>query len=196
MSDFRYSDNLVLQAALEATYGIEQTTFAASDCILLTEEPTFETVWINEDRDLVNPYFGVSEQLPATSYVKMKFKTEIVGSGVAGTPPPIGKLLIGCGMVETIFAGNRVEYTPGAPQISAGLSFRFNNDGVRYGTKGGRGKVKLDLTAYKRPIADFEFWSFDKKETAIAMPTVDYTAFKLPEAVSYTHLTLPTNREV
>jgi hypothetical protein len=183
MSDFRYNKNLALMAVLEATYGVENTTFGAGDAVLLTEEPEYKFEWFNVDRDLQLPFYGVSEQLPATGLVKSKFKTEIVASGTAGTPPPIGKLLIACGFTETIFAANRVEYTLRSQDI-AGLTQRFLNDGVRYISKGGRGRVKLDLSAYKAPKAEFEFWSLARVESIQAMPSVDYTAFKLPEVVT------------
>lgn len=183
MSDFRYTKNLALMVALEAAYGTEQTTFAASDAVLLAGEPDIQFEWVNIDRNLSLPYFGVSEQLPATGLVKMKFKTEIVASGTAGTPPAIGKLLNACGFAETIFALNRVEYTLLSQNISS-VTCRFFNDGVRYVSKGGRGKVKLDLSAYKIPTAEFEFWSMARIETVTNLPAVDYTSFKLPEVVT------------
>lgn len=183
MGDLRYTKNLALMAALESAYGTEQATFAAMDAILLTEEPDITIDWVQVDRNLALPFFGASEQLPATGLVKMKFKVELVASGTAGTAPAIGKLLRGCSFQETVFAGNRVEYTL-LSQAQDGITFRFFNDGVRYVSRGGRGRVKLDLTAYKIPTAEFEFWSFGRVETVQANPSFDYTAFKLPEVVT------------
>ena len=183
MGDLRYTKNLALMAGLEASYGTEQTTFTATDAVLLTEKPDINIEWLNVDRKLALPFFGASEQLPATGLVKMKFKVEIVASGTVGTPPAIGKLLRGCSFQETISAGNRVEYNLRS-QAQEGLTFRFFNDGVRYVSKGGRGRVKLDLSAYKIPTAEFEFWSIGRVETVAANPTLDYTAFKLPEVVT------------
>lgn len=183
MSDFRYNLNMALMGALESAYGTEQTTFASTDVILLTKEPEVEFEWINAPRELALPYYGASEEVPATAKVKMKFTTELVPSGTAGTPPAIGKWLIACGMQETIFAGNRVEYVP-ISQNQSGLTKRFFNDGVRYISKGARGRVKLNLGVTKIPTADFEMWSFARQEAAVATPAVDYAAFKLPEAVT------------
>ena len=165
--------NLALKVGLEATYGTEQTVDTSTDAILLTKEPDIAFEWVNLPRDQVNPFYGASEEVPATGIVKMKFTTEIVASGTAGVAPAIGKLLIGCGMQETIFAGSRVEYTP-ISQNQSGLTFRFFNDGVRYVSKGGRGRVKLNLTATTIPTADFEFWSFARTETVAATASVDF----------------------
>lgn len=183
MTDLRYSKNLVLQGVIEASYGVPATTFVATDAILLTEEPKHEMTWLNVDRDLITPYFGVSEQLQATALVKTTFKTELVASGVAGTPPAIGRWLIACGMQETIFAANRVEYDP-MSQGTGSITQRFNNDGVRYVSQGGRGKFKLDLSVMNRPTAEFEIWSLARVESVQTMPAVDYTAFKLPQVVT------------
>ena len=175
--------NLALKVGLEATYGTEQTVDTSTDAILPTKEPDIAFEWVNLPRDQVNPFYGASEEVPATGIVKMKFTTEIVASGTAGVAPAIGKLLIGCGMQETIFAGSRVEYTP-ISQNQSGLTFRFFNDGVRYVSKGGRGRVKLNLTAATIPTADFEFWSFARTETVAATASVDFNNFKMPEAVT------------
>lgn len=183
MGDLRYNKNLALMAGVEATYGTEQATFVATDAVLLTEEPDVNIEWINVPRKLALPFFGASEELPATALVKMKFKVELVASGVAGTPPAVGKMLRGCGFQETVFAANRVEYTL-LSQAQEGLTFRFYNDGVRYVSKAGRGRVKLDLTAYQIPTGEFEFWSLGRVETVAANPTFDYTAFKLPEVIT------------
>lgn len=183
MSDLRYTKNLALLGALESAYGVEQTTFTAANAVLLTEQPKHEMQWLNVDRDLVTPYFGVSEQLQATALVKTTFKTELVASGIAGTPPAIGPWLIACGMQETITAGDRVVYSP-LSQNTGSITQRFNNDGVRYISKGGRGKFKLDLSVMNRPTIEFELWSIARVESVQAMPAVDYGAFKIPEVVT------------
>lgn len=182
MGNFRYDRNLALLVNLESIYGVEHTVWGATNAILLTEQPTFEFDWMNIDRDLILPYYGASEQIPATAKVVSKFKTELVASGTAGTPPAIGPLLIACGMEEIITAGARVEYKPRS-QGQAGITQRFFNDGVRYISKGGRGKVKLDMSVAKIPTAEFEFWSFGRSEVVDSIPNLDYGGFKLPEAV-------------
>lgn len=179
----RYTRLTGLLAKVEAVYGTAETVFVATDGILCVEPPQFDIQTDNVERKLALPWLGNSEELPTTSRSKLNFKTELVGSGAAGTAPAWGKLLLGCGFSETISAGNRVEYAPintGFP----GLTQRFFRDGTRYVARGSRGKAKLDLSAYAVPIGDFEYWGFDTQRLASSVPAIDLTAFQNPEVVT------------
>ncbi|WP_054006442.1 phage tail tube protein [Cypionkella psychrotolerans] len=179
----RYTRRSAILARPEAVYGTAEVAFVATDGILLAAPPSFVIEPDNVPRNLVTPWMGNSEELPATRRAKLNFKVELVGSGVAGTPPAWGKLLRGCGFAETIVAANRVEYA----FINSGfegLTFRFFRDGVRYLTRGARGTVKLDLSAYAIPTADFEFWGFDVQALSSALPAIDLTAFQTPQVVT------------
>lgn len=183
MTGLRFSANMALLARVEAVSGTAETTYTGTDVVLLTEEPeiTFEPV--NIDRNLVRPYWGASEQIQGTHLAKLKFKTELAPSGSPGVAPAVGKLLRGCAFAETIVATTRVEYAP-ISQVTESLSFRFFNDGVRYVTRGARGRAKLNLDAYKTPTAEFEFWGIGKTVAAAALPTVSYAGTIVPLAVT------------
>jgi hypothetical protein len=53
-------------------------------------------------RDFMKSTFGNDEDYISAAYAKLSFETDIVGSGTAGTPPPVGNLLRACSMSETI----------------------------------------------------------------------------------------------
>ncbi|ETD85747.1 phage tail tube protein [Rhodobacter capsulatus] len=182
MSD-RLTRRAAVMAKVEAVYGTAETTFAATDAVLLVNPPSFAIEPDNVPRNLALPWLGNSEELPATRRARLKFDVELVGSGTPGTPPAWGKFLRGCGFAETIVAGNRVEYTPVNTGFE-GLTFRFFRDGVRYVARGGRGTVKLNLAAYAVPTASFEFQAFDTLAVPAGVPAIDLSAFIAPEVVT------------
>lgn len=179
----RYTRRSAVLVKPEVVYGTAETVFAATDAILLAAPPQFVIEPDNVARNLALPWMGNSEELPATRRAKLNFKVEMVGSGTAGTSPAWGKLLRGCGFAETIVAANRVEYAL-VNSAFEGLSFRFYRDGVRYLARGGRGTVKLDLSAYSVPTMDFEFWAFDVQAISSAVPAIDLSNFQTPQVVT------------
>lgn len=175
----RKTKRTLIQCGIESTYG----TVPGSMSSILIEDPDFT---IDRDlipRNLVRKYFGGAEHLIGTRRAIIKFKTEVAGSGTAGTAPAWGMLLRGCGMAEAITAAQMVEYTPISDALES-LSFSFNRDGVRYVSRGAMGTVKLDLTAYQRPMFEWEFWGFDTGAAEIALPSADYSAWKRPMVIT------------
>lgn len=179
----RFTRRSAILAKLEAVAGVAETSFAGTDAILLVEPPKFQIEPDNVPRNLVLPWMGGSEELPASRRAKISFKVELAGSGAAGTPPVWGKLLRACGFAEVVTAGQRVEYTLVNTGFEA-LTFRFFRDGVRYVAKGGRGMPKLDLSAYGIPTLEFEFWAFDTTALEFTIPAIDVSASLAPEVVS------------
>lgn len=179
----RYTRRSALLAKIEAVPGVQEADFLPTDAVLLAGPPEFTIEPDNVPRNLVLPWMGNSEELPATRRAKLKFKVELVGSGAPGTPPPWGKFLRGCGYAEVITEDERVAYSTINTGFEA-LSFRFFRDGVRYIAKGGRGMAKLDLSAYAVPMAEFEFWAFDTQAVAAGIPAIDVSDYLTPEVVT------------
>lgn len=179
----RHTRRSAVMAKMELVYGEAATAWTAADAALLVEPPKFLIEPDNVPRNLALPWLGNSEELPATRRAKLNFKLELAGSGAAGTPPPWGKFLRGCGFAETIIALNRVEYTPVNSGFE-GLTFRFYRDGVRYISRGARGTVKFDLTAYAVPTMEFEFWGFDTQALAESVPAIDVSLSMPPQVVT------------
>ena len=106
----------VILLELESTYGTDPVPVAADDGIYAADveiEPTGEVLERDYYRDTLSkaaPVIGMKE-------AQLTFKTEIKGSGAAGTAPKIGKLLQGCGMSETISVFN--------PYASQNISFFY-----------------------------------------------------------------------
>lgn len=167
--------------ALESTYGTAPT-FVGTDVILMK---SFKMTVAREGvrRDLMQSYFGASEELVGIRRAEVEIVVELAGSGTAGTAPMIGRMFQACGMAQTITAGNRVEYTP----ISTGqqsVAINFSNDGARYVLRGMMGTCKLDLTAYQIPTATFTLTGFDLNAQVAAVVAPDFTNWKRPQVIS------------
>lgn len=177
----RYIKNVSLLAVTESGYGLA-ASFVATDGIALVELPNVTFEPIHHDRALHNRFFGASEHLPASEIFKIKFKTEFTASGVPGTPPPVGRLLRACGFLETITAGNRVVYTPVSEGIGS-MAMRYGQSGVRHGVRGLRGKVALDFSVGKPPMAEWEFWGFGRVPVVENLPGLDLSAWLRPQVM-------------
>jgi len=84
----RYTRRTGVLCKVEAVYGVAETVFTAADGLLFVEPPQFLIEADNVARNLVTPWMGNSEELPATRRAKLNFKVELAGAGVAGTRPP------------------------------------------------------------------------------------------------------------
>lgn len=179
----RLSALKVLLAKIEATYGQDANPTGAANGMLVEElkvmpfegkdvELAYETGWL-----------GANPTVPADRHRKITFKVPLTGSGAAGTPPPWGVFLRGCGVAETIVANTSVTYNP----VSGGheaLTFYHHRDGSLYPLLGSRGTAKLAFPAGDVPRWEFEFTGLYVEPSDVAMPTPDLSAFQKPREVS------------
>lgn len=91
----------VLLSKIEATYALDPVPTAGANAVLIKNVEFTPMEMELVTRDNIKPYFGNDEDLLAVIYGKLSFETELVGSGTAGTAPPIGQLLRACSMSET-----------------------------------------------------------------------------------------------
>lgn len=170
-------------ARVETTYGTDAAPAGATDAILISNA-TFETIYNNVPRDLIRPYYGNSDELVGTRFMKANFTVELANSGTAGTAPAWGRLLRACGFAEAnLTTPTRVEYTPVSGSFSS-LTIDYHVDGTRRKILGAMGTCSIDLSADGRPMASFEFWGLDGGVTATADPTAVFTAWRLPQVVT------------
>jgi len=186
MSD-RVTSKTAIHVKLETTYGQwpEGATWLNSERVLLTEPPRHQIRRELVDRTLVRPYQGASEQLPGPRVAEIEFAVELVGSVTGGAVPPAwANLLRACGMAQTVFdSGNpRVEYTPVSDNPESCV-IRYWVDGVLYQSRGARGTVTFDLTAYQRPVMRFKFVGFDTFAQTGSSNVADFNDFAVPEVI-------------
>jgi hypothetical protein len=174
-------------AKIEVTYGVDPTPTGTSNAILVRNLNVSPLNAEIVSRDLVRAYLGASEQLIASKSVAIDFEVEMAGSGTAGTAPAYGPLLQACGMAETDGVST-VTYTPVSSAFKS-VTIYFNVDGVLHKITGARGNVEIRINARQIPVFAFNMIGLYNAPTDAAVPTVDYAAFKTPEAANNTNTT-------
>jgi len=184
----RYVRNTLILAKQETTAGTDAAPSGAADAVLVSDVTITPLEAQNVDRNVIRGFFGASEQLVATNYLKVAFTVELAGSGTAATAPQWGDLLIGCSHAETSATSPaRMEYTP----VSTGqktLTLYVYDDGVLHKLLGAMGTVKLSAKAGERPTLQFEFTGLNGGISA-ATATGTFTAWKTPPTMAKANVT-------
>lgn len=180
----RYIRNTAILAKVETTQGTDASPTGAANAVLVSDLSITPLEAQNVDRALIRPYFGGSEQLVATAFVRCAFTVELAGSGTAATAPAWGALMQGCANAEALLTSpNRVEYTPTSSALKS-LTIYYHDDGVLHKLLGAMGNVRLEAKVGDRPKLMFEFQGVDGGVTATANPSVTLTAWKTPPTMA------------
>lgn len=180
----RYIRNTAILAKVETTAGTDAVPTGAANAILVSDLSITPLEAQNVDRALIRPFFGASEQLVATAYVKCSFTVELAGSGTAATAPAWGALMQGCAHAEaSLSSPGRVEYSPASTALKT-LTIYWHDDGVLHKLLGAMGNVRLEAKVGDRPKLVFEFTGIDGGVTAVANPSVTLTAWKTPPTMT------------
>jgi hypothetical protein len=94
----------VILAKIESSYGVDPTPTGAANALLVRNLNVTPQDADFADRNLVRPYLGRSEQLPAAIRGTLDFEVEMAGAGTAGVAPGYGPLLRACGFSEALLA--------------------------------------------------------------------------------------------
>lgn len=170
-----------LAVEVEGSYGSDPTIAEADDSIL---HSGLEIIPLDGDfinRGLDRAVLGAEGDILVAKRVGMNFSVEAAGGGAAGTAPPYGDCLRGCGLSETVNAGTSVVYAPVSAAFES-LWMEGNRDGIKHTAKGARGNLSLSWATRQIPRFDFSFLGLYAAAADEAMPTYDHSAFALPEA--------------
>lgn len=169
-------------AKLETTQFTDPTPAAATNAILVKNLKCTPLKVDSEDRNLVKPYYGNSEQIPVSEEAMIEFDVEIAGSGAAGTAAKWGPLMEGCAFAQNIIASTLVEYRPISAAFKS-LTIYAYRDGLLYMLTGCMGAVKLSFAAKKLPEFHFQFTGKYVAVSDASIPSgADYTGFIKPLA--------------
>ncbi|MEQ8396421.1 phage tail tube protein [Thalassobaculum sp.] len=174
-------------AKIESAYGTDAVPIGGANAMIVTEFRITPIAGDQVSRNLERPYLGAQEELLTGQHVECSFKVEIAGAGAGAagpdTPPAWGPLVRACAHAETITADTSVAYTP----ISDGLesvTIYTNLDGIQHKLLGARGTFSVQFTAKELPYFSFTYRGLLVAPTAVALPTVDTTAFATPLIVN------------
>lgn len=172
----------IITAKIETTYGTDSLPVGAQAILVrnLTVTPQESDF---ASRDVIRPYLGNSEQLPAGIRAMAEFEVEMQGSGTAGTAPGYDCLLRACGFAVTTSPGVSNTYAP-VSSVFESASIYFNVDGVLHKLIGSRGTVSISMNVKQIPVFKFMFTGLYSTVTDTAAVTPVYTAFLTPLPVT------------
>ncbi len=172
----------LVTAKLEVTQFTDPVPTAPLNSILVKNLNVTPLRVESEDRNLVKPYFGNSEQLPVAEEGVIEFDVEMAGAGAAGTAPKYGVLLRSSSFSETISAGVSVIYAPVSAAFEYATIYCYR-DGTLYKMLGSHGSVSIAMSAKKIPHFHFKFMGKYSAVTDVAVPTTsDFSGFQTPKA--------------
>ena len=144
---------------LETTEGTA-VSLAAADADLYVYEVSFTPDIQTMPR---NPLRSTLTNLPhliGKKGASISFKTELVGSGTAGTAPSLGDALLACGCSETVVASTSVTYAPDTDATEGdgtSASVGLFIDGKRFAMSGSRGTYTIEYKAGEPAFIVFTF---------------------------------------
>ncbi len=158
-------------AKAESSYGSDPTPTGSANYVQVIDLNIEPIVSDEVSRDLIRPYMGNYEVIPANTRVNVTFDVEMAGSGSAGTAPKYGAILKACGLSETITGGNTVTYAP-VSTPSDSVTLFVNYDGIRHKVTGARGTFSLNCEVNNIPRISFSLTGIFNAPTDTALPTV------------------------
>lgn len=180
----RYVRNTAILCKVETTAGVDAVPTGGANAMLVSDLSITPLEAQNVDRDLVRGFFGASEQLVATAFVRCSFTTELAGSGTANTAPAWGAPMQACAHAEAVLTSpNRVEYTPASTSLKT-VTIYWYDDGVLHKILGAMGNVRLEAKVGDRPKLVFEFTGLDGGVSAAANPALTLTAWQKPPTMA------------
>ena len=158
-------------AKAETSYGTDPNPTGSANYVQVIDL-NIEPIQSDEvSRDLIRPYMGNYEVIPANTRVNVTFDVEMSGSGSAGTAPKYGAILKACALSETVVSSTSVTYAP-VTTPSSSVTLFVNYDGVRHKVTGARGTFSMNCEVNAIPRISFSLTGIFNAPTDTALPTV------------------------
>ena len=158
-------------AKAESSYGTNPTPTGSANYVQVIDLNIEPAVSDEVSRDLIRPYMGNYEVIPANTRVNVTFDVEMSGSGSAGTAPKYGAILKACGLSETTVTSTSVTYAP-VTTPSDSVTLFVNYDGIRHMVTGARGTFSINCEVNNIPRISFSLTGIFNAPTDQALPTV------------------------
>lgn len=168
----------VILVKVQAASGVDIVPTEAD--AFLVEDPTIEPIVKKLERNNVKPFYGSKDFLVVGEGYKIGFSCELTGVGgavpVLTTPPPVGTLLRGCYMTQTVVAtvgSECVNYTLHDDiEDAEELTIYFYRHGILHKAIGCIGTWALDTKVNEFAKLKFEFTGIYAGPEAGVIPTI------------------------
>lgn len=174
----------VLLAKIQASVSVDPVPTPELNAIMV-EDPVIESVIKKMVRNAAQPYMGKRLQVNIGESLKITFKTELKGSGTAGTAPETGVFFRSCNFTETVTPVTSVEYTPNSLVDSAEMcTIYFYLDGILHKALNCRGTFTVDAKAGEYGYISWEFMGIYAGPTRVTNPAPTLSAVFPPRLIS------------
>jgi len=179
----------VIAGKLEATPGTAETLAGADASAVIADPSVDENIDLIE-RDFLSADYSKFSPLIGVKDRRIKFRTELKGSGTAGTPPSANAYLEACGLTVTNVPVVSDTYTPnsGLKTITIARWLKDNASGaVRKMIKGAKGSFSLEAEIGGPMYAIFDFLGQYLDVTDTAVPAgITLDTLKPPQLLAVT----------
>lgn len=168
-----------LLSKTEITEGVDSLPTPAANAMLLRN--VLEVVPLVaefEERGLINPYFGNSQQLLVAQTATASFEVEMTGSGVAGDPPKWGPILQSCGFTLTDNPTD-VVYSLTSAAVPSMTHYAYK-DSLLHKILGARSNLSINLEAKRVPYFKFDVAGRHTATADGVLTSPVYTGFVIP----------------
>ena len=171
----------VLLAKTEVTYGTDPTPAAANAIAAFDVQvtPSVQTV----TRPLYKATIGASQPIAGFKDIEISFKTELKGSGAAGTAPETAPLFKACAMEETVDSGVSVTYSPVSDDLDS-VTIYVYKDGTLHKLHGGMGTFSIDASVGQITTISWTFQGKTAAESQTAHPGSEVYDSTVPVALT------------
>lgn len=180
-----------LFAALESTYDTAPTLLSANwvEARNLKLTPYSNSI---VDRNIDFAGKGKMAGLSTIAFCKLTFDVGLAPSGVAGTAPKWGTLLLGAGFAETTVATTSVTYNL-VSKNEKSLTLAYGDANDKHVITGARGTVQFKLDTNGVPMMSYEFTGHYVAPVlnsgGTALPTADKTGWAVEQLVDRRYTT-------
>ena len=179
----RLKKRTVITAAFQANEGIFTNPADATDTLFLVQDVVFKAEPTIIVRDFIGQSFAAKGPAAVTNKLaRITFRTEIMGSGTAGTEPKWSRFIKACGFKTTTVASVSNTYNPVVPSTLAydgtgatgntALSIEVHEDGLVRSARDCRGTFRITAEAGSLAYIDWEFMGIYNGEADAAYPVL------------------------
>lgn len=183
VSPARFWAKKVVLLKSEVTYGTDPIPTGLANWIEARNVALTAYDVATVDRNVELPFFGTTGKVIVSAWSKLSFDVALATSGIAGTAPKWGPLMLGSSFAETLTATTSAAYnlitdSPGS------MTGYLTIDGTLHKFVGSRGNVKGKISAKGIPMLSIELNSLYTMPVVGAMPTIDRTGWIVEDGVN------------